>query len=303
MPPAKVIIDTDPAIGGAFHDVDDALAMLYLLALPGDFEVLGVTPVAGNAPLRKTEPIAREILAIAGREDIPVYPGAAGKGECGKPTAASRFLAEAVRESPGEVTVLAIGPLTNIATAALRDPDFLKNVGRIVVMGGALAAGYGLPLVSPLEFNFWKDTAAATVVLAPDCEKVILTMDLCLQVVFSRRELDALHSMRSTPATWLASNIEPWYRFNRAMPVPWKGGFVPWDVIAAVYLRRPDLFKVEETPLRLRPRRFMTGQVERCEDGSRPCVLPVEVRAGELLDEFLDAIDSGEWTASSEAGG
>ena len=302
MPSAKVIIDTGPAIGCPFHDVDDALAMLYLLALPGEFEVLGVTPVGGNAPLRKTVPKAREVLAIAGRKDIPVYPGAKRASEIGRPTEAGRFLAEAVRESPGEVTVLAIGPLTNIATAGLRDPDFFNHVGRIVVMGGALQAGYGVPLVSPLEFNFWKDTAAAAAVLAAECEKVIVTMDLCLQVVFSRRELDALHSMRPRPAYWLASKIEPWYRFNRAMPVPWKGGFVPWDVIAAVYLRRPDLFEVEETPLRLRPRRFTTGQVERCEDGSRPCLLPVKVRAAELLDEFLDAIDSGEW-ARPEAGG
>ncbi|MHB8894517.1 MAG: nucleoside hydrolase [Candidatus Geothermincolia bacterium] len=290
MPPARVIIDTDPAIGIPFRDVDDALAILYLLSLPEEFEVAGITPVAGNAPLRKAEPIAREVLRAANREDVPVLAGASGRRELGKPTPASQFLSQVASEHPGEVTVLAIGPLTNVATAGIRDPDFYGNLARLVVMGGALEAGYGLPLVSPLEFNFWKDTEAACAVLAADCEKVILTMDLCIQVVFGRRELDAVYSMSSPAARYLSRHLGHWYRVNHLAPSPWKGGFVPWDMIAAVYMRRPELFEESETCLRLRKGRWKTGGLESCEDGSRPCRLPLRVSAPELLDEFLDTI-------------
>ena len=294
--PDPLIIDTDPAIGVRFRDVDDALALLYALARPDDFEVLGVTPVHGNASLRKTVPTAREILRVGRREDIPVLPGASSAHDLGKRTAASEFMAEQVRARPGEVTVLAIGPLTNVATAGMTDPDFYRNAGRLVIMGGALRAGLGIPLLSPLEFNFFKDARAAERVLAADCEKVIVTMDLCTQVVFTRRELQALELMDNPVATYLARHIEPWLRLNRAAPfLPWTGGFVPWDVIAAIYLRRPELFEEEETCLRLRSGAVKTGALEKCNDGSRPCRLPVLVRAPELLDEFLDAIYAHHW--------
>jgi len=289
MQRARVIIDTDPAIGIPFHD-DDALAILYLLALGDEFEVLGVTPIAGNAPLHRAVPIAHEILGVAGRGDIPVHPGASGARGLGRPTQASRFLVQAVRENPGEVSILAIGPLTNVATAGLTDPEFFGNLGRIVVMGGAIAAGYGLPLAGPLEFNFLKDSSAASAVLAAECEKVIVTMDLCVQVVFTRRELDALLTIPNRQAVYLARNVAPWLRVNSLAPTPWKGGFVPWDVIAAIYMRRPELFEESETCLRLREGRWRTGAVERCYDTSHLCRLPQRVRAGELLDEFLDVI-------------
>lgn len=290
MPGAKVIIDTDPAIGLPFHDIDDALAILYLLALPDEFDVIGLTAVAGNAPLHRGELLAREIVAEAGRDEIPVYPGGSGSRSLGRPSPASDFLVRSARENKGEVTVLAIGPLTNIATAGTRDPDFYGNAARIVIMGGALEAGYGIPMVSRLEFNFWKDTEAASAVLAADCEKVVHTMDLCMQVVFGRREIDAVHGMSNSPARYLSRHMEHWYTVNHIAPVPWKGGFIPWDMIAAVYLRRPDLFEETSTCLRLRQGRLKTGGLERCDDGPNPCMLPEKVRSFELLDEFLNTL-------------
>lgn len=286
----RVIVDTDPAIGVSARDVDDALAIMYLLAQPDDIDVLGVTPVHGNAPLATTARKAHDVLRAAGRDDVPVRPGASGKGDLGKATPASRLLIEAVRSRPGEVTILAIGPLTNLATAMSLDDSFTKNVRSVVVMGGSLDAGMGIPFLSPLEFNFLKDTAAADVVLSARCEKVVVTADVCQQVVFGRRELEALQGMRGYEASWLARRIGPWLALNNLLPLlPWRGGFVPWDMIAAVWLRRPELFECEEASLRLRADRFMTGAIERY-DGEAPCRLPVRVDADALLDEFLDAM-------------
>ena len=288
--PARVIIDTDPAIGGVFRDVDDALAMMYLLARPGEFDVLGVTPVHGNASLAVTARHAHDVLRAAGREEIPVRPGAAGREELGKPTPATRFLIEQVRLHPGEVTILAIGPLTNVASALVLDERLPTYIRSIVVMGGSLDAGMGIPFLSPLEFNFLKDARAADIVLSAQCEKVVLTSDLCQQVVFGRRELDALAGMDSYQASWLARRIAPWFALNNLMPgLPWRGGFVPWDVIAAVWINRPDLFECEEAYLRLRPARFMTGAIERFE-GDAPSLLAMKVRADDLLDDFLEAM-------------
>jgi purine nucleosidase len=291
MAPEAVIIDTDPAIGIPLHDVDDALAIACMLAMPRDFEVVAVTSVFGNSSLANTTAKAREVLQVAGHGDVPVRPGARRAKDLGTETDASRAMSSYARAHPGKLTVLAIGPLTNVATAGLQEA-FYEDVGRIVIMGGALEAGYGLPVVSPFELNFFKDTEAAAAVLAAPCEKVVLTGDVCRQVVFSRREIDALHLMPGATARYLARHIEPWYRVNRLAPVPWKEGFVPWDVVAAVYLNRPELFEERETCLRLRRGRFKTGGIEPCDDGSRPCRLPVRVAAHALLDEFLERMAS-----------
>jgi len=294
MAARKVVIDADPATGYPLKDVDDGLAMLYLLALESEFEILGVTPVYGNAPLKRTVPKACEVLEVAGRTDIPVMPGAACRRDLGRETDASRFLVDAVRDHPGEVTVLALGPLTNVATAGM-DPGFFENVESVVIMGGALEEGFGIPLVSPLEFNFFKDPEAADMLIAAPCEKVVISADLCRQAVFTRRELDALIAMGNRASLYLAEAIEPWLRLNQVMPfLPWRGGFVPWDVVAAVYLRRPELFgEIERRGMRLRPGRVRTGRLEpdRSREGS-PTTVPRSMEALQMLDEFLAAIDS-----------
>lgn len=293
VPEQMVIIDTDPATGYAFKDVDDGLAILYLLARRDEFDVLGLTAVHGNASLKRAKAKAHEIVGLVGRTDVPVLRGAGSRRELGADTPASTFLNEAVRSRPGEVTVLALGPLTNVATAGIANPDFYDRVARIVVMGGVLEKGLGIPLVSPFEFNFFKDPEAADAVLAAPCEKVLITADLCQQALFTRRELDSLWQMQSRAATYLAYRIEPWLKLNQVAPfLRWKGGFVPWDVVAAVYLRRPDLFgEVEERGLGLKKGRLTTGALEsRADRDSLPVKLPMRLEPDPLLDEFLEAI-------------
>jgi inosine-uridine nucleoside N-ribohydrolase len=287
----KLIIDTDPAIGMPLRDVDDALAILYLLALPDEFEVLGITAVGGNAPGPTAYAKARELVRLARRDDVPVYKGAAKAG-CEKSPAGS-FLARAVDADPCGVTVVAIGPLTNLWQASRLDPEFYSKVKRVVVMGGAHAREVNFPLLFPLEFNFFKDADAADELLAAPCEKVIITGDLCRQALFTRRELEALFGLGSAVGTWLAYRVLPWLRLNQLMPfVPWKEGFVPWDVVAAVYPRRPGLFSdIETKGMRLRPGHFRTGAIE--PDPAKdtaPCTVPTRLDPDAILTEFLDVM-------------
>src|ERR1700736_1519983 len=156
--PFRVILDTDPG-------VDDALALLLAMRSP-ELHIEAITAVAGNVPLDLTLPNALRMVEIAGRTDIPVAPGAKAPllrrlvtatyahGENGlggavfpepktKPVnqPAAEMIRQIVRKFPSEVTLLTIGPLTNIATALNSDPDLAGMVRALVMMGGSLSGG------------------------------------------------------------------------------------------------------------------------------------------------------------------
>src|SRR5438094_10055797 len=176
--PFRVIIDTDPG-------VDDALALMLAMRSP-ELKIEAITPVAGNVPLELTLPNALRMVEIAGRTDIPVAAGAKGPlirrlvtaayahGENGlggavfpepkiKPVAqpAAELIRQIVRKYPGEVTLLPVGPLTNIATALNLDSELAGMVRGIVMMGGSLSGGNITPAA---EFNIYVDPEAARIV-------------------------------------------------------------------------------------------------------------------------------------------
>lgn len=286
MAARKIIIDTDPATGYRFKDVDDGLAILYLLALPDEFETLGLAVVHGNASQRKAFKKATEIVDVAGRPEVPVLAGAVSRRDFGVQTAASRFLAETVRKNPGEVTILALGPLTNVATAGLLEDSFYADVRRIVVMGGTFSA--------PFEFNFFKDAEAAGRVLCAPCEKVLISGDLCRQALFTPGDLERLRGISSRVAAYLLDPIGFWLRFNKVTHIAGNGGgFFPWDVVAAVYLRRPDVFgEIEEKALHLRQRLPRLGVLEPDPDsGAVPVKAPRRLlEPRQVVEEFLQAM-------------
>ena len=163
--PHKVVIDTDPA------GQDDAVALLLALASPEDVEILGVVTVAGNVPLSHTTANARQVLELAGRPDLPLYAGCARPmrrrlvtaehvhGPTGldgpalpAPTMLVRglhgvqYLIETFREAaPGSVTLVTLGPLTNVAMALVEAPDIAPRMREIVAVLGACPKGKRLP--------------------------------------------------------------------------------------------------------------------------------------------------------------
>ena len=187
-----IIFDTDFVMPPA----DDSMALMLALQSP-EFDILGVTTVAGNDSLERATSDVLRMLEIANQADIPVYvgadmplvhaksdfavreygnwysdepppepPGGFAKKQPEEGDAAT-FIAKTVLERPGEVTLVAIGPLTNLAKAIRWHRDVAKSVKRIVIMGGAVAAlPDGAGNVTPnAEFNFWVDPEAAHVVL------------------------------------------------------------------------------------------------------------------------------------------
>jgi purine nucleosidase len=172
--PFRAIIDTDPG-------VDDALALLLAMRSP-ELKIEGITPVAGNVPLDLALPNALRMVEIAGRTDIPVAAGAKvplvrrlvtaayAHGENGLGGAvfpepkttpvtqpAAEFIRGIVRKYPGEVTLIPIGPLTNIATALNLDAELAAMVRGIVLMGGSLSGKTSCRS----EFNIYVDPRPA----------------------------------------------------------------------------------------------------------------------------------------------
>ena len=129
----KIIFDCDNTFGVPDCDVDDGLALLYLLGDP-QAEVLGITATYGNSTLETVYETTKQMLRELGREDIPVKKGGEKAGCYG--SEASRYLAQMAAAYPGELSILATGSLTNLKGACEEDPSFFDNICEIVLMGG-----------------------------------------------------------------------------------------------------------------------------------------------------------------------
>jgi pyrimidine-specific ribonucleoside hydrolase len=197
--PLPLVIDTDPGI-------DDALAILLALASP-EVDLRLVTTVHGNVELAQTTENALRVLHLAGRSDVPVAAGAreslvhpqperaghvhgtAGLGGVELPPSpavpdprpAVVALAELLMTSPEPVTVVAIGPLTNLALLLRGFPDAAARIGRLVVMGGS--AWRGGNVTAAAEFNAWADPEAAQVVFTSELPTVMVGLDVTLPTV------------------------------------------------------------------------------------------------------------------------
>ena len=190
--PHRVIIDTDPG-------VDDAFALLLAMRSP-ELKIEGITPVAGNVPLELTLPNALRMVEIAGRTDIPVAVGAKAPlqrrlvtatyahGENGlggavfpepklKPIAdpASVFIRQIVRKYPGQVTVITLGPQTNLAIALESDPDLARMIKGVTMMGGSLSGGNVTPAA---EFNVYVDPEASRIVFQSGIPVTMVGLDV-----------------------------------------------------------------------------------------------------------------------------
>ena len=219
--PSRVIIDTDPG-------VDDALALLVAMRSP-ELKIEGITPVAGNVPLELTLPNALRMVEIAGRTDIPVAVGAKAPlvrrlasaayahGENGlggavfpepktKPVAepAPEFIRQVVRKYPHEVTLITIGPLTNIATALNGDAELAGIVKSLVMMGGSLSGGNITPAA---EFNIYVDPEAARIVFQSGIPITMVGLDVTRKTALTEdyvRQLEAGQNPVSQAAAKIA---------------------------------------------------------------------------------------------------
>ena len=253
--PRKIIIDTDPG-------QDDAVAILLALASP-ELEVLGVTAVAGNVPLRLTQRNARVIVELSGKP-VPVFAGCDRPlervletaehvhGKSGldgivlpeptlplDPRPAVDFIIDTLRaEAPGTVTLCPLGPLTNIATAFRRAPDIVDRVQEIVLMGGGFFEGGNITPAA--EFNIYVDPEAADAVLRCGRPVVVIPLDCNHRALTTRARVERFRAMGTRVGEVVASWLDFFERFD-VEKYGSEGGPLH-DPCVIAYLLRPELF-------------------------------------------------------------
>lgn len=217
---SRVIIDTDTG-------VDDAFALLFAMRSP-ELKIEAITAVSGNVPLELTLPNAMRMVEIAGRTDIPVAAGAKvpllrrlvtaayahGNNGLGgavfpepkmKPAAesAAELICKIVRKYPGEVTLIPVGPLTNIAVALSSEPDLASMVRGIVLMGGSLSGGNITPAA---EFNIYVDPEAARMVFQSGIPITMVGLDVTRKTTLTDEHVKILQAAQN-PVSQAAAKI------------------------------------------------------------------------------------------------
>ena len=238
----RVIFDCDSTVGLPGKPMDDALALLYLLGRPQEAEILGITCTFANGTAAEVYYSTSTLLREIGYNNIPLLHGAES-GEDPRSEAA-RFIVETVNARPGEITLVAIGSLTNLYGAYLLDNSLFEKVKEIVLMGGYTAPvlyhGFHLE-----ELNFSVNPEAAACVLNQGRHISILTGNNTLEPSYLPKA-EFIENMcgGGDGSRYIGETCG--YRFddqgNRyGNPISYC-----WDVVATVYLLHPELF--EDTP-------------------------------------------------------
>jgi purine nucleosidase/pyrimidine-specific ribonucleoside hydrolase len=255
-----IIIDCDPG-----HD--DAIAILLALASP-EVNVLGITTVSGNQTLEKTTANAIRVLDHVGRTDIPVAAGADRPlvrerhvaahvhGETGLdgpdlpppsrepgPQHAVDWIAQALSERNGPVTLVPVGPLTNIALLLASRPDVASKIERIVLMGGAIGEGNITPAA---EFNIWADPEAAHRVFSSGLDVTMVGLDVTHQALMTPAHVAQLKGK----AGKLVADLYGFFSQFHARTYGWDGAPVH-DAVALAHVIDPTLLQTVHRGVRV----------------------------------------------------
>jgi len=250
MARTRVIIDTDPG-------VDDAVAILAALVSP-EIDVLALTTVTGNVDIAKTTLNARRLVDLAGRPDVLVVEGCGAPlhdiprhasevhGEDGlgdltwnEPSVgvhdqfAVDYLAEQINAGP--LTIVAIGPLTNLATLVQNYPGIDEKLEHLVIMGGAGGQGN---VTAAAEFNIWADPEAAKITFGAKWPITFMPLDLTHQAFLTDDDVAYFRSLNTEVGTRMADFLEPYAKFH----IEWNGSsdVIMHDSTALYEVIRPD---------------------------------------------------------------
>ena len=288
----KCIIDTDPG-------ADDVLALIMALNSP-ELEILALTTVEGNARLEHTTANALRLLDYMGRTEIPVYEGSSTPiegefhhayevhGDEGLtvrlPDTESRpadgnavdFIIETAMGMPGELVLFAVGPLTNVARALMKEERLKDALKRVYIMGGQ---GDGSGNVTPYaEFNIWDDPYAANVVFGSGVPVTLLGLNISRQTSIARDEEGWFTG--ETPGERLAARIlENWFELGQGE----RQRFSMHDPVTIMAALRPDLMQTQAATLTVETKGERVGEIIADYDSGGSVGVAVEVESEEAL--------------------
>lgn len=232
--PLPVWIDTDPSAAPGGHEVDDAVALVQAFGSP-ELGIRGVSITYGNADLPTASEIGRRIVHDFGPRQLPVFDGAGGPGDLGKDTAAASAIASALRKQ--RLTILALGPVTNVATVVKNHPELAGQIVEIIAVAGRKPGQKflsGPKQTKPFrDLNFELDPDAFQVLLDTRIPLTLAPWEISSRVWLRSDDVNALLLRRPALRT-LQPALEDWLQL-------WKrdfgtDGFNPFDALAVGYL-------------------------------------------------------------------
>ncbi|MCV3768011.1 nucleoside hydrolase [Rhizobium sp. TRM95796] len=258
MTPRKIIIDTDPG-------QDDAFAILFALGSPKELEVVGITTVGGNVPLRLTAINALKVVELAGRPDVPVFAGCPAPmvkplmtaeyvhGETGLDGAdlpepvtplqtehGVNWMVRTIMEAEvGEITVCTLGPMTNLAMAMTMEPRIIPRIREVVLMGGGFFEGGNATPAA--EFNIFVDPHAAHKVFASGVPVTMAGIDCTYTAQMTPEWLGELRATGSRAAIE-AANLADFFRIYGSHKFPTEARPIH-DACVTGYLLAPEIFE------------------------------------------------------------
>ena len=252
MPVTPVWIDTDPAIGEPERDVDDGVAMIQAFHSP-ELAIRGISVVFGNASLERGLPIAQDLTRRFGPKDVPVWSGARSAADLGRETDASRALAEALGRE--RLTVLVLGPATNVATVLKNHPGLASRIIRIVAIAGRrpnqrFTTGT-VNTKGHRDFNFELDPEAFAVLLRSRVPLVLHPFEISSKLWIRGADLDRL-AAGPPAAQAIAVPARAWLELWRQLFSV--DGFNPFDTLAIGYAISPAGFACEDLPIAIEVR-------------------------------------------------
>ncbi|MEE4194270.1 MAG: nucleoside hydrolase [Anaerolineae bacterium] len=264
----KVIFDCDNTMGLRWNEIDDGLTLLYLLSRE-EINLLGVTTTFGNNTIENVWKATSKLRDMYDF-DLPLKMGEGQRHQ--PPTEAAEFLVEQVNLYPGEVSILATGPLGNLRAAKELDTDFFQKTKQVVCMGGMVKQPMVMGGQTLSELNFSADPEGTLSVLHAECPVIIMNAHVCLQVPFQWRHALRAKGWHPKIAWW--RNL---WHFGFGLKFR-QHAFYLWDLLPAVYLTNPELFS--ENPVKI------SSSLQDLEDGT--LIIADEGQSINMPDRIID---------------
>jgi len=254
--PRRIWFDTDLMIGlpeRAPREVDDAITLMMALQLPDKVDIAGISTVTY---VDYGYDVAQKLLKWYNRSGrtIPVYRGSDSGRDTGVENDATRALAEALRRE--KLAILAIGPVTNVATVVKNHPELAKQIEEVVVCAGR-TPGYsfkpGLQKVTVSDYNFERDPEAFRVLFNAGVKIVLSGFECSVYTFLGKTDVEFLAS-GSEGDQWVHGYLKPWMKRGAELFGP--EGFIPYDVTPLGYLTHPEYFLYHQNiPVEIIPRK------------------------------------------------